>query len=40
MVKPEIANHNELKSFHSSDYIDLLKSINSFDPNMDEIKGI
>ncbi|XP_076273365.1 histone deacetylase 8-like isoform X2 [Rhynchophorus ferrugineus] len=37
VVKPTIASDTELKSFHSSDYIDLLKSINSYDPNLDEI---
>ncbi|XP_030750764.1 histone deacetylase 8-like isoform X2 [Sitophilus oryzae] len=38
VVKPRDATEDELKSFHSSDYIDLLKSLNSFDTSLDNIE--
>ncbi|KAL1509325.1 hypothetical protein ABEB36_004087 [Hypothenemus hampei] len=37
VVKSQDATEEELKSFHSTDYIDLLKSLNSWDSNIDEI---
>ncbi|XP_050307960.1 histone deacetylase 8-like [Anthonomus grandis grandis] len=37
-VQSENATEDELLSFHASDYVNMLKSLNSFDTNMDDVK--